>query len=138
MIQKANERLSNKPVRDTQAETRIASIRKDLSAALAAQRTAYGDVSTSGTVCTDHLDAAVKELMSARVWLAEYEKEERANEKAKLPSVKKAKVVEVTCSICDEPIEPGDVSICSGCGGSICPNDMGDDGVCKRCEAEDD
>jgi hypothetical protein len=57
--------VKNKPVGDTQAGTPIASIRKALSAALAAQRTAYGDIRTSGTVCTDHLDAAVKELMSA-------------------------------------------------------------------------
>ena len=116
----------------------IDSVHKALRTALAAQKEAYGDVRTSSTVCTDHLDAAVKSLEAAAQWMAEYRNEETANERrAASPAVPKS-VKKVFCHSCENEIDPGDIALCSGCDKFTCPDCMGDDGICKECEADTD
>jgi hypothetical protein len=53
----------------------VETIRKALRATQTAKEEAYGDVRTSSTICTDHLDSAVKHLEDAVKWMSEYRKE---------------------------------------------------------------
>src|SRR5579864_4302342 len=113
-------------------------IRRALRTVLAAQREAYGDVRTSSTVCTDHLDAALKSIEAAAQWMAEYRKEEKANERRADPSPKRKAVEKIFCHSCENEIDPGDVAVCGGCDKPTCPDCMGDEGICKECEEDDD
>lgn len=99
---------------------------------------ANGDTRTNGTVCTDHLEAANKSIHAAREWLAEYIVEERreARPEAKAMPVNAA-IVRVECEGCGASIAPGDVSICSGCDKPVCPDCMGDNEVCLKCDEDD-
>jgi hypothetical protein len=115
----------------------VESIRKALRTTQAAQKEAYGDVRSSSTLCTDHLDQAVSCLESATQWMAEYRKEVLADERRSIPvSVPKAEPKQ-SCHICDNEIDPGDLAVCGGCDEPTCPDCMGDDGICKECETEE-
>jgi hypothetical protein len=115
----------------------VEAIRKALRATQAAQKEAYGDVRTSSTVCTDALDQAVACLEDAAKWMADYQKEALADERRSI-TTPKAKVEEKEgCHLCGDEIDPGDVAVCGGCDKPTCPNCMGDDGICKECEAEE-
>jgi hypothetical protein len=117
----------------------VESIRKALRVAQAAQTDAYGDVRTSSTVCTDHLDAAVVSLEAATQWMSEYQQEIRADERRSISSVSKpAPKPKEGCHICENEVDPGDVAICGGCDQATCPECMGDEGICKECEAEEE
>jgi hypothetical protein len=114
----------------------LEAIRKAVRAAQSAQKEAYGDVRTSSSVCTDHLDAAVKSLESAAQWMRDYRKEVLADERqSTLPPNPTPKPKE-ECHICESEINPGDVAICGGCDRPTCPECMGDEGICKECETE--
>jgi hypothetical protein len=114
----------------------VETIRKALRAAKAAQTEAYGDVRTSSTVCTDHLDSAVKSLESATQWMSEYQQEIKADERRSSSVPKPAPKPKEECHICENEIDPGDVAVCGGCDQPTCPECMSDEGVCKECEAE--
>lgn len=113
----------------------VDSLRKALRVAKAAQKEGYEDVRTNGTVCTDHLDWAVQNIEAALLWINEYRQEEKKNERAAPAAPKKPKEIE-ECD-CGNEIEPDDVAICGGCDKPTCPDCMGDDGICIRCEEED-
>lgn len=113
-------------------------IGKALRAARAAQQTAYEDVRSSSTVCTDYLDSAVRSLESAAGWMAEYRKEVQADERRSSVVAKPKPVPKTECHTCGEEIDPGDVAVCQGCDEPTCPNCMGDEGICLECEAEED
>jgi hypothetical protein len=111
-------------------------VRKALRAVEAAQRAAYEDVRTSSTVCTDHLDAALKSMQAALEWTAELRREDKADERRSiLPPKPKVEVESMqNCHICDIEIEPDDLAICSGCDKATCTKCIGDNEVCKECE----
>lgn len=115
----------------------VESIRKAHRAAQAAQKEAYGDVRTSSTVCTDHLDQAVSSLEYAAKWMSDYRQEVGADERRSIPTPKVKAIAKVECHICDNEIDPGDVAICGGCDKPTCPECMGDDGICTECETEE-
>jgi hypothetical protein len=111
-----------------------AAITKALATTLTAQAEAYGDTRTSSTVCTDHLSAAVGCLQAAQQWVRELNAEERRNDRPEPPP--KPKPEEIFCHLCALNIAPGDLTVCSGCDENTCPDCMGDDEVCKKCEKE--
>lgn len=113
-------------------------IRKAYRTAEAAQKAAYDDVRTSSTVCTDYLDTAMKSIHQAAQWFTDLRAEEKADERRSVPAPPKRTVAaKEGCHICGEDIEPGDVAICGGCDKPTCSDCMGDEGICKECEAED-
>jgi hypothetical protein len=113
------------------------SIRKALRSTQAAQKEAYGDLRTSGTVCTDYLDQAVSSLENARQWMAECQREVLADERRSISVAAPRPAPKQNCHICDNEIDPGDLAVCGGCDEPTCPDCMGDDGICKECEAEE-
>jgi hypothetical protein len=112
------------------------SIRKALRSALAAQKESYGDVRSSSTLCTDHIDAAVKNLEAAAQWMAQFWKEERTDERRADSQPKRKTVEKFVCHACENEIEPGDVAVCGGCDKATCPEFMADEGICVECEAD--
>jgi hypothetical protein len=113
-------------------------IGKALRSAQAAQKAAYEDVRTSSGICTDYLDDAVKSLQDAADWFTGLRKEEKADERRSIaPSKSELKPKTEECHICGTDIEPDDLAVCGGCDNPTCPNCMGDDGICKVCEAEE-
>lgn len=121
----------------TEKDAAVEAIRKALRATQAAQKEAYGDVRTSSTICTDDLDQAVSCLESAARWMSDYQKEVSADERRSIPTPKARVEEKEECHLCGEEIDPGDVAVCGGCDKPTCPNCMGDDGICKECEAEE-
>ena len=112
-------------------------IRKALRMAEVAQRAGYDDVRTSSTVCTDYLDEAVKSLQNAAQWSTDLRKEEKADERRSIAQPKPKPAPKTECHICGNEIQPDDLAVCGGCDNPTCPDCMGDDGICKDCEAED-
>jgi len=112
-------------------------IRKALRAAQAARMEGYGDVRISSTACTDYLDYAVTSLENAVKWMGDYQKEVRADERRSLLVLKTAAKLKEECHICETEIEPDDLAVCGGCDKPTCPECVGDDGICKDCEAEE-
>jgi hypothetical protein len=130
-VQRVNLERSGDSIRET--------IRKALQAAKQAQAAANEDLRTSSTLCTDYLDAAVRDLESSADWYRELRQEEKANERQSLPKPEpQAKPEPDVCHICDSEIPPDDVAVCGGCDKPTCPNCMGDEGICKQCEVDED
>ena len=116
----------------------VESIRKALRATQAAQQEAYGDLRTSSTLCTDHLDQAVSSLENARQWMAEYQKEVLADERRSIAVSVPRPQPKQQCHICDNQIDASDLAVCGGCDEPTCPECMGDDGICKGARRKND
>ena len=78
-----------------------------------------------------------KHLKDAAIWYKDLLKAETADAKPENPvKVKGPKAP--TCPVCDEKIETEDWALCSGCGIPVCPECMGPDEYCQKCEASDE
>ena len=115
----------------------VQAINDALRAILWARIQANGDTRTNGTQCTDFLDRAVEATEQAKVWFREYLNEERHNQKQAPPPKVKPQEPD-SCALCEDDIAPGDTTICSGCNKTICSACMGENEVCKSCEASTD
>ena len=113
-------------------------IRKAIQTAEAAQKAAHEDVRTSSTICTDYLDAGVKSIQQAAHWFADLRAGEKTDERRSI-SQPKPKLAPKTdeCHLCGNEIEPDDLAVCGGCNKPTCSECMGDDGICRECEAEE-
>jgi hypothetical protein len=70
--------------------------------------------------------------------MTELRKEEKADERRSLPTTARPKVKVIEeCHICGNEIEPDDLAVCGGCDKPTCSECMGDDGICRECEAEE-
>jgi cysteine synthase len=121
--------MTTKTEKDIVAEA----IKKAIKAVNSAYGAALDDTRTNSTVCTDHLDSANYHLEQAAKWLKEFEQEQNSTEQPKFKA--KPEPEQHECS-CGAEIAEDDLAVCVGCGEDTCPDCMGDDGICKRCEAE--
>jgi hypothetical protein len=120
-----------RPDRDPVADA----ISRALKATGKACQTANEDTRTSSSDAAYALQVAYDHLKIASTWMHELKAEEAADEKPTKPKTPPEPEPE-QCAACEEPIEPNDVSICESCGKPICPDCMGEDGVCCECEEE--
>ena len=122
--------MSTTQIKSDPTEKALDSARRSLALA---QQVALEDTRTSSTAYSDALAEAVQALDAAARWYADLVEEERRDG---IPEPTKSKVF--VCSVCEEGIEPGDVTVCPDCGDPICPDCMGEDGVCLDCETSSD
>lgn len=92
------------------------------------------DTRTNGTVCTDHVAAALACIQSAQLWVEVLLAEEKADAQPDPPEVEAEE--ELVCHVCGEDIEPDKETRCQGCNELTCEDCMGDDEVCVECEED--
>ena len=129
--------MSKTTVLDTEVDATQVIIKAALMAARAAQKVAYDDMRTSGTICTNRLDFAVTELEQADNWMRDLHAEEIKDGQPDPPKLSKRPKEPTACSICEEDFEDEeDVLVCTGCGRVVCSDcvdEEGEEELCSEC-----